>query len=74
MYAYTTIPCYYENSTKDLYLIFLFEITSYLGGAALYEPVVENVTCEENKIERHLLKIMVENLKINKFCLVGVET
>jgi hypothetical protein len=55
-------------------LIFLFEITSYLGGAALYEPVAENVACEENKIEKHLLKIMVENLKINKFCLVGVET
>ncbi len=71
MYAYANIPYYYENFAKALYLIFLFEIIFYLGGAALYEPVAENVTCEENKSEKHLLKIMVENLKINKFCLVG---
>ena len=37
-------------------------------------PVAENVTCEENKSEKHILKIMVENLKINKFRLVGVKT
>jgi len=39
MYAYANIPCYYENFTKDLYLIFLFEIASYIEGAALNEPV-----------------------------------
>ena len=74
MYAYANIPCYYENFTKDLYLIFLFEIASYLGGVALYEPAAENVTCEENKSEKHLLRIIVENLKINKFYLVRVKT
>ena len=65
---------YYENLTKDLYLVFSFEVASFLGGAALYGSVAENATREENKREKHLLRIIVKDLKDNRFCFVGIKT
>jgi len=55
-------------------LVFSFEVASFLGGAVLYRSVAENATREENKREKHLLRIIVKDLKANRFCFVGIKT
>jgi len=45
-----------------------------LGGNALYELVVKNITHGENTREKHIFEILVENLKINKFFFMGIKS